>query len=124
MWTAEPVCPVKHGEGLLTIIGLNIGADPELSLARPLSGDTHTGFYTHTQAHTYTPYKWVIKRLPLWGWGGGRGLRRFPSNHPSIHFLYRLIRWSGRGGLEPIPAVIGRKAGYTLDRSPVHHRAT
>ncbi|XP_072218566.1 uncharacterized protein [Leuresthes tenuis] len=28
------------------------------------------------------------------------------------------------GGLEPIPAVIGRKAGYTLDRSPVHHRAT
>ena len=28
------------------------------------------------------------------------------------------------GGLEPIPAVIGREAGYTLDRSPVHHRAT
>jgi len=27
-------------------------------------------------------------------------------------------------GLEPIPAVIGREAGYTLDRSPVHHRAT
>jgi len=27
------------------------------------------------------------------------------------------------GGLEPIPAVIGREAGYTLDRSPVHHRA-
>ena len=27
----------------------------------------------------------------------------------------------GRGGvLEPIPAVIGKKAGYTLDRSPVH----
>ena len=29
----------------------------------------------------------------------------------------------GRGGvLEPIPAVIGRKAGYTVDRSPVHRR--
>jgi len=28
------------------------------------------------------------------------------------------------GGLEPIPAVIGREAGYTLDRSPVYHRAT
>uniref|UniRef100_A0AAR2K9I2 Protein farnesyltransferase subunit beta n=1 Tax=Pygocentrus nattereri TaxID=42514 RepID=A0AAR2K9I2_PYGNA len=27
------------------------------------------------------------------------------------------------GDLEPIPAVIGRKAGYTLDRSPVRHRA-
>jgi len=25
---------------------------------------------------------------------------------------------------EPIPAVIGQEAGYTLDRSPVHHRAT
>ncbi|KAL7829443.1 hypothetical protein AOLI_G00303280 [Acnodon oligacanthus] len=30
----------------------------------------------------------------------------------------------GRGGmLEPIPEVIGRKAGYTLDRSPVQRRA-
>ncbi|KAL7880288.1 hypothetical protein SRHO_G00025420 [Serrasalmus rhombeus] len=30
----------------------------------------------------------------------------------------------GRGGMvEPIPAVFGRKAVYTLDRSPVHHRA-
>ena len=27
------------------------------------------------------------------------------------------------GGPEPIPAVIGREAGYTLDRSPVHRRA-
>ena len=39
--------------------------------------------------------------------------------YPSI-FYTRLIRQSGRG--EPIPAVIGREAGYTLDRSPVHHR--
>jgi len=23
--------------------------------------------------------------------------------------------------MEPIPAVIGREVGYTLDRSPVHH---
>ena len=36
------------------------------------------------------------------------------SIHPSI-FYTRLIRRSGRGGLEPIPAVMGRKAGYTLD---------
>ncbi|KAF7655274.1 hypothetical protein LDENG_00058650 [Lucifuga dentata] len=27
------------------------------------------------------------------------------------------------GGLEPIPAVIGREARYTLDRSPVYRRA-
>jgi len=27
------------------------------------------------------------------------------------------------GGLEPGTAVSGREAGYTLDRSPVHHRA-
>ena len=28
------------------------------------------------------------------------------------------------GGLEPVPVVIGREVGYTLERSPVHHRAT
>jgi len=28
------------------------------------------------------------------------------------------------GVLESIPAVIGWEAGYTLDKSPVHHRAT
>ena len=27
------------------------------------------------------------------------------------------------GKLEPIPADYGRKAGYTLDKSPGHHRA-
>lgn len=27
------------------------------------------------------------------------------------------------GGLEPIPADIGRAVGYTLDKWPVHHRA-
>ena len=26
--------------------------------------------------------------------------------------------------MEPIPAVIGREAGFTLDGSPVHHRTT
>jgi len=40
-----------------------------------------------------------------------------PSIHPSI-FYTRLISVSRVArGLEPIPAVIGRKAGYTLDRS-------
>jgi len=43
--------------------------------------------------------------------------------HPAI-FYTRLIRRSGRRGLEPIPAVIGRGVGLTLDRLPVHHRAT
>jgi len=40
---------------------------------------------------------------------------------PSIHFLYPLSIVRVAGWLEPIPVVIGREAGYTLDRSPVHH---
>lgn len=49
--TAETVCSVKQGEeGLIIITGLDTGAAPELSLARPLSGDTHT----HTLASTHT----------------------------------------------------------------------
>lgn len=28
------------------------------------------------------------------------------------------------GKLEPIPAEFGRKAGYTLNRVPIHYRAT
>ncbi len=39
------------------------------------------------------------------------------------HFLYHLSLAGSQGVLEPIPAVIGRAAGYTLDRSPVCHRA-
>jgi len=49
--SAEPVCSVKHGGGLIIITGLDTGAAPELSLARPLSGDTHT--HTGLDAHTH-----------------------------------------------------------------------
>jgi len=42
--------------------------------------------------------------------------------HPSVHFQCPL-QLRVVGGLEPIPADIGRKAGHTLDRLPVHHRA-
>ena len=42
--------------------------------------------------------------------------------NPSIHFFIPTFSISGSGGLEPIPAVIRREAGYTLDRAPVHHR--
>ena len=42
--------------------------------------------------------------------------------HPSIHFSIPSIRRFA-GGLEPIPAVIGREAAYSLDGSPVHHRS-
>ena len=44
--------------------------------------------------------------------------------YPSIHFLHLLNPIQGPRGLEPIPAVIGQEEGYTLDRSPVHQRAT
>ena len=43
--------------------------------------------------------------------------------HPSI-FYTCFIQLRVVGGLEPIPAVTGWEAGYTLDRSPGHHRAT
>ena len=43
------------------------------------------------------------------------------GKHSFIHFL-PLYPVRGRGGLEPIPASWG-EAGYTLDKSPVHHRA-
>ena len=42
------------------------------------------------------------------------------TNNPSIHFLYPLNQSvRSRGRLEPIPAVLGREAGYNLDRLPV-----
>ena len=41
--------------------------------------------------------------------------------HPSIScFFFQFL--GHRGLLEPIPAVKGREAGYTLDRSPAYHR--
>jgi len=43
--------------------------------------------------------------------------------HPSV-FHTCFIQFRVAGGLEPTPAVTGREAGYSLDRSPVHHRAT
>ncbi|MED6245553.1 hypothetical protein ATANTOWER_004671 [Ataeniobius toweri] len=39
-----------------------------------------------------------------------------------IHSLYPLLPYRVAGKLSP--AVYGRDAGYTLGRSPVHHRAT
>lgn len=36
------------------------------------------------------------------------------STHPSIHSLYFTYPIQDRGGLKPIPATIGREAGYTL----------
>ena len=39
-------------------------------------------------------------------------------------YSYWLNPIQGIRGLETIPAIIGREAGYTLDRSPVHHSAT
>jgi len=68
--------------------------------------------------------KLIIHILPKCKWG------HLPPESdvvqlPSIHFLYPLNLSVGSwGGLEPIPAAIGREAGYTLDRSSVHHRAT
>ncbi|MEQ2253069.1 hypothetical protein ILYODFUR_028266 [Ilyodon furcidens] len=41
-----------------------------------------------------------------------------------IHLLYRLFHDGSQGSWCPSPAVYGRDAGYTLDRSPIQHRAT
>ncbi|KAF4071523.1 hypothetical protein AMELA_G00274300 [Ameiurus melas] len=43
-----------------------------------------------------------------------------PSIHPSST-AYSCFRVAGN--LEPNPGSIGHKAGYTLDRVPVHRRA-
>jgi len=42
----------------------------------------------------------------------------------AVEYTEGLIQFRLAGGPEPFPAVIGREAGYTLDRSPVHHSAT
>jgi len=55
----------------------------------------------------------------IWDLKSGSHSTYFPI-HPSV-FCARLIQLRAAMGLEPIPAVIGREAGYTLDRSSVHH---
>ncbi|MEQ2177000.1 hypothetical protein GOODEAATRI_034061 [Goodea atripinnis] len=40
------------------------------------------------------------------------------------HFLYHFFHSGSRGSWCLSPAVYGGEAGFTLDRSPVHHRAT
>jgi len=47
--------------------------------------------------------------------------KKLKEHHPSI-FYTRLICRSGRGGAGAYPS--SQEAGYTLDRSPVHHRTT
>ena len=36
--------------------------------------------------------------------------------------VHNRLSLKGRGGLEPIPGDIEQEVGYTLDKSPVHHR--
>ena len=49
------------------------------------------------------------------------------SIHPSIHYLYIICTplnpLQGRGGAGAYPSWLRAKAGDTLDRSPVYHRA-
>lgn len=45
-------------------------------------------------------------------------------NHPATHFLSLLLRSDSRGLPESIPAVYGQRRGHTLDKLPVHRRAT
>ena len=41
-----------------------------------------------------------------------------------VSFIFYRLSYSGLwGGQEPIPDALGWKAGYTLDKSPPHHRA-
>lgn len=43
------------------------------------------------------------------------------SPNPSSVTTYPIQGFAGR--LEPIPADVGREAGYPLDKSPIHRRA-
>lgn len=40
-----------------------------------------------------------------------------------LQFFHLLNQMRPVGGLEPLPAVIWREAGYTMDKSPVNHKA-
>lgn len=46
----------------------------------------------------------------------------YPSIHPSVSSAC-FILWREAGGLQPFAADIKREVGFTLDRSPVDHRA-
>uniref|UniRef100_A0AAR2L2L1 non-specific serine/threonine protein kinase n=1 Tax=Pygocentrus nattereri TaxID=42514 RepID=A0AAR2L2L1_PYGNA len=52
-------------------------------------------------------------------------LHKYEQKSETTPHLFNFLsnRFSVRVALEPIPAVFGWKAGYTLDRSPVHCRA-
>ncbi|MEQ2203360.1 hypothetical protein XENOCAPTIV_029180, partial [Xenoophorus captivus] len=41
--------------------------------------------------------------------------------HPSIHFLYTLLRIGLRSSCRLSPVIYSQEAGYTLARLPVHH---
>ena len=92
------------------------------SLANPLADDlTHRINYMDRNLRIWVIYRWLLSSwvrvcvcvCPLVN--VTEGVRKSNPIHPSIHFLPRVA-----GGLEPIPAIFGREAGYTLDRSPVH----
>ncbi|MEQ2302793.1 hypothetical protein AMECASPLE_010334 [Ameca splendens] len=51
----------------------------------------------------------------------GKAYKTFLLKLPSIFYTF-FFRTGSQGSWYPSPAVYGREAGYTLDRSPVHRR--
>lgn len=48
----------------------------------------------------------------------------YQSQHPSIHLIFlTAYPLQSCAGMQPIPTVTGREAGYTVDKSPDYHRA-
>lgn len=128
-WICLPVCYRAHWEiQLFTFIftcTTNVKSSVNLNLLTRCAKEEHPKskwkgpkqtffFFTRTKKN-FAIHKSRFSQRSEFSW----------VNLNSIHLsiLCRLFFFRVEGGLEPIPAVLWRETGYTLERSPVCRRA-